>query len=34
VVQQHFNCPSVWCILPLQVRACCCCCCCMCGVGW
>jgi hypothetical protein len=20
VVQQHFNCPSVWCILPLQVR--------------
>jgi hypothetical protein len=20
VVQQHFNCPSAWCILPLQVR--------------
>jgi hypothetical protein len=20
VVQQHFNSPSVWCILPLQVR--------------
>jgi 4-alpha-glucanotransferase len=19
VVQQHFNCPSAWCILPLQV---------------